>query len=260
MTVPGVNVITAATLPAAVGDIRRFRSPRKLVGYLGLDPKVRQSGPGPATHGRISKQGSAPARYALVEAARSVVRQPGPMHAFYERIRSRRRHQVAIVASARRLAVLFWHLLTKEQDYAYPQPSLTRKKLRRLELLAGAQKGQVRPGDPGREQGDQQARARARRAGRARLPAQRPRSAGDEGRERDTETRIFKAAWRQAARHGTGPRPCALARRRSRPGAPWQSRPPPTRGLDFHPSRKAALTALRFAAFASSGWLTWMGL
>jgi transposase len=146
MTVPGVNVITAATFLAAIGDIRRFRSPRKLVGYLGLDPKVRQSGPGPATHGRISKQGSAPARYALVEAAWSVVRQPGPLHAFYERIRSRRRHQVAIVASARKLAVLFWHLLTKEEDYAYAQPSLTRKKLRRLELLAGAQKGEVKPG------------------------------------------------------------------------------------------------------------------
>jgi hypothetical protein len=58
------------------------------------------SGPGPAKHGRISKQGSAPARYALVEAAWSVVRQPGPLRAFYERIRARRGHQVAIVASA----------------------------------------------------------------------------------------------------------------------------------------------------------------
>jgi transposase len=68
------------------------------------------------------------------------------MHAFYERIRTRRRHQVAIVATARKLAVLFWHLLTKEEDYAYGQPSLTRKKLRRLELLAGARRGEVRPG------------------------------------------------------------------------------------------------------------------
>jgi transposase len=142
MTVPGVNVITAATFLAAIGDIRRFPSPRKLVGYLGLDPKVRQSGPGPASHGRISKQGSAPTRYALVEAAWSVVRQPGPLHAFYERIRSRRRHQVAIVATARKLACLFWQLLTKQEDYAYSQPSLTRKKLRRLELLAGAPKGE----------------------------------------------------------------------------------------------------------------------
>jgi len=57
MSVPGVNVIVAASFLAAIGDISRFQSPRKLVGYLGLDPLVRQSGVGPATHGHISKQG-----------------------------------------------------------------------------------------------------------------------------------------------------------------------------------------------------------
>ena len=146
MSVPGVNVITATTFLAAIGDIRRFRTPRKLVGYLGLDPRVRQSGPGPATHGRISKQGSAPARHALVEASWSAVRQPGPLRAFYERVRARRGHQVAVVASARKLACLFWCLLTREEDYAYAQPSLTKKKLRRLELTAGAARGKVAPG------------------------------------------------------------------------------------------------------------------
>ena len=146
MSVPGVNVIVATTFLAAIGDIGRFPSSRRLVGYLGLDPRVRQSGAGPAAHGRISKQGSAPARYALVEAAWSVVRQPGPLRAFYERVRSRRRHQVAIVAAARKLACLFWCLLTREEDYAYAQPSLTRKKLRRLELTAGAPHGKAKPG------------------------------------------------------------------------------------------------------------------
>ncbi len=68
MSVPGVNVIVAATFLAAIGDIHRFKNPRKLVGYLGLDPRVRQSGAGPATHGHISKQGSVRARHALVEA------------------------------------------------------------------------------------------------------------------------------------------------------------------------------------------------
>ena len=138
MTVPGVNVIVAATFLAAIGDIRRFESPRRLVGYLGLDPRVKQSGTSPATHGRISKQGSLRARHALVEASWSTVRQPGPMRAFYERVRARRGHQVAVVAAARKLACLFWCLLTREQDYAYAQPSLTRKKLRLLELTAGA--------------------------------------------------------------------------------------------------------------------------
>jgi transposase len=53
---------------------------------------------------------------------------------------------VAIVAVARKLARLFWCLLTRDEDYAYAQPSLTRKKLRRLELAAGAPKGKVEPG------------------------------------------------------------------------------------------------------------------
>jgi transposase len=138
MTVPGVNAIVAATFLAAVGDVGRFPGQRQLVGYLGLDPRVRQSGSTPATHGRISKQGSASARHALVEASWSVVRQPGPLRAFYQRIRARRGHQVAVVAAARKLACLFWCMLTRDEDYAYGQPSLTRKKLRRLELAAGA--------------------------------------------------------------------------------------------------------------------------
>ena len=58
----------------------------------------------------------------------------------YQRLRARRGHSVAIVACARKLACLFWVLLTREEDYAYAQPSLTRKKLRLLELTAGAQR------------------------------------------------------------------------------------------------------------------------
>ncbi|HEX4718366.1 MAG TPA: IS110 family transposase [Thermoleophilaceae bacterium] len=142
MTVPGVNVIVAATFMAAVGDIRRFPNPRQLTGYLGLDPKVRQSGSSPGTRGRISKQGSASARHALVEASWSTVRQPGPIAGFYARVKARRGHQVAIVASARKLACLFWCLLTRGEDYAFAQPSLTKKKMRRLELQAGAPKFQ----------------------------------------------------------------------------------------------------------------------
>jgi transposase len=138
MTVPGVNVICAATFLAAVGDVRRFRTTGALVGYLGLDPRVRQSGSEPARGGRISKQGSASARWALVEAAWSVIHQPGPLHAFYRRIRARRGHGIAVVAVARKLAVLFWCLLTRGEDYAHAQPSLTAKKLRLLEIRAGA--------------------------------------------------------------------------------------------------------------------------
>jgi transposase len=56
MTLPGVSGVTATALLAAVGDIRRFPTADHLVGYLGLSPRVHQSGSEPAKHGRISKQ------------------------------------------------------------------------------------------------------------------------------------------------------------------------------------------------------------
>jgi hypothetical protein len=62
------------------------------------------------------------------------------MRAFYERIKTRRGHGKAIVATARKLSVLFWCMLTRREDYAHQQPTLTRKKLRRLEITAGAPK------------------------------------------------------------------------------------------------------------------------
>ena len=145
LTVPGVNVICAAVFLAAVGDIRPFNGSRPVVAYLGLDPRVYQSGSGKARSGPISNQGSPQARWALVEAAQTVAQQPGPLHAFYERIRSRRGHNIAIVAVARKLASLFYYMLTREQDYAHQQPSLTAKKLRLLEVKAGQQTVKGKP-------------------------------------------------------------------------------------------------------------------
>jgi transposase len=143
MTVPGVNVQTAATFMASIGDIRRFPSARKLVSYLGLDPRVRQSGNSPARHGRISKAGASEARHMLGEVAWKVTLTPGPLRAFFERVRARRGNQIAATATARKLVTLFWCLLTREQDYAFGRPAMTRNKIRKLELLAGAppQKG-----------------------------------------------------------------------------------------------------------------------
>jgi transposase len=45
--------------------------------------------------------------------------------------------QIAVVATARKLAVLCWHLVVSEQDYASARPSLTANKQRSLELRAG---------------------------------------------------------------------------------------------------------------------------
>jgi transposase len=166
MTVPGVGLITAIAFLAQVGEITRFDDPQHLVGYLGLDPCVRQSGDNPAWTGRISKEGSALVRHVLVEAAHTTIRSPGPLRAFFERVRARRGHAVAIVAVARKMCVLFWHLLNNQQDYAYSMPTVTAKKPRKVELTAGAPARP--PGGPSnglnREQRRQLERASAEQA------------------------------------------------------------------------------------------------
>jgi len=144
MTIPGIDMIVAEGLMAAIGDPLRFSCPQKLVSYLGLNPSVRQSGPGPAYHGRITKQGRGHARGMLVEAAWAAARSPGPLRAFFMRVRARRGQHVAAVAVARKLAVIAWHVLTKQQDYAWARPALHAQKLRSAELKAGipARRGQ----------------------------------------------------------------------------------------------------------------------
>lgn len=138
MTIPGVGATSAVTLIAAIGDISRFDDPRKLVGYLGLDPKSRQSGDAPARGGNISKRGNAHARSVLVEAAWMAMRTAGPLRAFGQRVQARSGGQVAAVAVARKITMLAWHLLTRSEDYAFARPSLVRKKTRELERAAGA--------------------------------------------------------------------------------------------------------------------------
>jgi transposase len=137
LTITGVNLTVAAGLVAAIGDVTRFSDPGKLVSYFGLNPRVRQSGLGLAQYGRISKHGRAHARAMLVEAAWAASKAPGPLRAFFLRIRAKRGHQVAAVAVARKLAVICWHLLTKETEYLWQRPALVAHKVRAMELQAG---------------------------------------------------------------------------------------------------------------------------
>jgi transposase len=144
MTIPGVDMVVAVGLLAAIGPVTRFEGPDKLVSYLGLNPTVHQSGEGRPRHGRISKQGRTHARTMLVEAAWQAVRGPGPLRAFYERVARRHGNHIAAVAVARKLAVIVWHLLRRGEDYAWVRPALHAKKLRDLELRSGqpARRGQ----------------------------------------------------------------------------------------------------------------------
>jgi transposase len=148
LQLPGVSATTAATLMAAIGDIARFPTPRHLVGYLGLNPRVRQSGFEPAKHGRISKHGPGAVRAVLVEAAWVAARSTGPLRAFWQRTAARRGANVATIAVARKLVVIAWHLLTKREDYAFMRPAALAEKRRSLELIGGAERRRGRRDGP----------------------------------------------------------------------------------------------------------------
>lgn len=117
MTIAGISSVIATAVIASIGDFSRFQTPEKLASYFGLTPRVRQSGDRGAIHGRISKQGNATARTMLIEAAWGASSVPGPLRAFFLRIKDRKWANVAAVATARKIANLIWHLLTKDAPY-----------------------------------------------------------------------------------------------------------------------------------------------
>ncbi|MGH9867473.1 MAG: IS110 family transposase [Candidatus Polarisedimenticolia bacterium] len=145
LTIPGISTTSAVALKAAIGDVKRFRSPHHLVSYFGLNPAVYQSGQKAYT-GHISRRGRSHARSVCVEAAHMLVRTPGPFRAFFHRLARRKPHNVAITAVARKLTVLVWHMLTSEEDYHYSPPSSTRRKIaqiRRLTTGRRARRGEL---------------------------------------------------------------------------------------------------------------------
>ena len=74
-TVPGIAWVLAYTIAAEIGDIGRFSTPTKLVGYTGLCPRVYQSGERDS-RGPLAKNGPAHLRWALIEAAHNAARHP----------------------------------------------------------------------------------------------------------------------------------------------------------------------------------------
>jgi len=139
MTLPGIDVRTAQALLAAVGELARFPDADHLAAYLGLVPSTRQSAH-KAFHGPITKHGNAHARWLLVQAAQSLARHPGPLGAFFQRLARRKNRHVAIVACARKLATLAFHVLRNQEPYRYAKPTTTRVKLSRFRVRASGQK------------------------------------------------------------------------------------------------------------------------
>jgi transposase len=116
LSIPGVGQSTAALVVAEAGEIERFDRHEELVSYAGLDPMVHQSGD-TEVHGSISKEGSASLQWALVQAAHVLVRYDEYLGNFYTRSKQCKNHQIAIVATARKLLVSMFYMLQRRELY-----------------------------------------------------------------------------------------------------------------------------------------------
>jgi len=126
---PGIGLLTAMTIPStllrtglsAIGDISRFLTAKKLVGYGGLGARIHASGQ-TCRSGGITKQGRRELRTAMIEAAWVAVRTHPHWEAQFQRLEKRIGKQKAIVAMARKLLVVVWHVLSEQVADRYGDP------------------------------------------------------------------------------------------------------------------------------------------
>jgi len=114
-SVPGVGFVSAAVVAAELGDVSRFADEKAVCSFCGITPSIRQSGKR-RWNGPITKFGSKWLRRNLVQCALAAIKVRGDskFKAFYLRVRARRGHGVAIVALARKMLGVMYHLLVKK--------------------------------------------------------------------------------------------------------------------------------------------------
>jgi len=246
MTLPGVGVAVAQTVLAALGDISRFRTADHAASYLGLVPSTRQSADR-SYHGPITKHGSGHARWMLVQAAQHLASHPGPLGHFFRRLAKKKNRNVAVVAVARKLVVIAWHMLRNNEPYRYAQPQLTQTKLAALRVAAtgqrhtsGPAKGTPRSGNYGTGRGIRRVPALAEIYDQEALPAVTPLQALPPGELRNLRAAAALGFVRD------------IQQPRRKPKAASQPKTPPTpsqdQSTDAPSARRSRLPSLRSAA------------
>jgi transposase len=122
-TIPGIGSVLALTIASEIGDVARFPGPRKLIGYAGLAPRVKQSGQS-SRSGELSKAGSRTLRCAAVEAAQCAWRPSNPWHRLYVDVKARNAGKAnpAKAAVARKVLIACWHVLSRGEPFRPSRP------------------------------------------------------------------------------------------------------------------------------------------
>jgi len=134
MTVPGVGPVAALSFRVSIDDPHRFSRSRTVGAHLGLTPRRYQSGTSVDWGGRISRMGDIDARAALCEAAASLllrVQRYSALKAWGMRIAKRSGMMCAIVAVARKLAVILHRMWIDETEFDWKSGAKITAKRRR---------------------------------------------------------------------------------------------------------------------------------
>ncbi|HVH95396.1 MAG TPA: IS110 family transposase [Bacillus sp. (in: firmicutes)] len=132
LSITGIDIFSAMLISTEIVDVKRFSTPWKLVSYAGLAPSIRESS-GKTKTGKITKQGSPWLRWILVQCALTAIRYDAHLRTFYDRIRNRKGHATAIVATAKELLVIIWYMLNRNELYRYMDKQRYEQKMQKLE-------------------------------------------------------------------------------------------------------------------------------
>lgn len=115
-TMPGVGEYSARLIASEISDVNRFPSAKKLCNYAGIIPSQNQSW-FKDQRGSITKQGSKHLRWILVQCAQVAVRLPGKLQKYYYKLARRKPRSKVIVAVARKMLTIQWHMLKNNEPY-----------------------------------------------------------------------------------------------------------------------------------------------
>ena len=135
-----VKLTAAVSLPSGININEVLAAPR----LTGLTPTTASLGPLAAfagnLHGNGFKQVRSHARWMMVEAAQQMDRHVGPLGVFFRRKAKSKNRNIAVVATARKLVTIAWHMLKNNEPYRYAQPSTIQAKFDRLRIRATGKK------------------------------------------------------------------------------------------------------------------------
>jgi transposase len=115
-SMPGVGLITAATIMAEIGDFARFPDRKAIVRYTGLNPRIFESAD-VQRGGRLSKAGPPDVRWVLQQASWTAIREDAAIRKLWQRIAKRAGNKAAAVAVARHMLMWMWTMTRHNQPF-----------------------------------------------------------------------------------------------------------------------------------------------